>query len=557
MAETKRSRWRARVRAVMALTVAVGALAMGGCAADQGTTETAATRDNAGLVSVQERPRTGGQLNYGLSAETNGWNPATNQWAGPGLTVARTFFDTLTAFDEELRIHPYLAESVTPNESFTEWRITLRPGITFHNGEPVTAEAVRRNQTYLRASSITGHAYTPVDSFTAVDDRTLVVRMNRPWATYPMSLATQIGVVAEPDWLESNDSLHPIGTGPFVFDRWTVDAELTVKKNPNYWQRDRDGVPYPYLDAVKFVVLGDSGARLGALEAGNVDVIQSAPLGRLADLQRRAKAGELQVFAKTNAETSESFVMLNNRSALFRDVEARQALAYATDRQAVADTVTQGLNQPASGPFAPTSRWYAESGYPGYDPVRAKELVDRVKARNGGRFEFRLWGPPDPVLQQSLQLLQQQWAAVGIDARIQAIEQATMIVGVVTGGYDAVLWSQFDAPHPANDIVWWAPEIVKDPPAFTLNFARYADDATGAALQKLLATTDEAEIRRQLQVVQQRMGEQVPYVWLYHTQVTFIADDSVVNLVDYTLPDGAKGIDQMQGSHPLYQVWRR
>src|SRR5690606_35216156 len=124
--------------------------------------------------------------------------------------------------DEHSQVHPFLLESYTPNDDFTEWTLRLRPGITLTNGKPVTADTVVRNQEAYRSSPVTGAAYYRVRSFEAVDPLTVLVRLSTPWSSYPLMLTSQVGVVADPDWLASYDGLDPIGTGPFVLDNWEI-----------------------------------------------------------------------------------------------------------------------------------------------------------------------------------------------------------------------------------------------------------------------------------------------------------------------------------------------
>ena len=159
--------------------------------------------------------------------------------------MAFSIFDPIAAFDENSEVKPYLAESFEHNADFTEWAFNLRSGVTFHNGKPVTAEAVARNQKYFQKSPVTGGAYELTKDIVATDADTVTFTFTQPFVLFPAVLTTQIGVVADPDWLESNDGLNPIGSGPFVFDEWTPGDSLTVTKNPDYWRTDADGTPLP------------------------------------------------------------------------------------------------------------------------------------------------------------------------------------------------------------------------------------------------------------------------------------------------------------------------
>jgi peptide/nickel transport system substrate-binding protein len=543
----------------LAVAVTVG-LAAGACASDTASTEspvTTADRANQGVVESDDPPQVGGKLVYGLYSETNGWNPATNQWSPAGLQVTQAVFDTLTAYDETSTIKPLLAESFSANEDFTVWTFKLRPGVTLHNGKPVTAEVVVRNQRYLASSAITGPAYVygGITSFDVVDELTFRVNLSRPYVSYPVAMATQLGVVADPDWLESNDSLKPIGTGPFEFNSWTIGDQVRVVRNRDYWQQDADGTQLPYLDEIVFKVVVDDGERARLLRDGDLDVLQTYSGAQLQEF--REGSADVQVISDSKSESRDSMVQLNTMAAPFDDLEARQALAYATDKQAFSDEVHGGFHELANGPFAPSSPWFTATDFPSYDPAKAKALVESVKAKNGGEFSFTMIGADDAETTIGAQILQEQWAAVGITATIELAPASANIISVISGGYQATMWGQFDSPNPYADGVWWSPLLAVPPPELTLNFARNDDPAIGVALEAGNASPDQDVQHQQMGVVQERLTADVPYIWLVHLRISRVANDRVVNLTRWFLPDGSPGLDMRQGSHPLAQVWMK
>jgi peptide/nickel transport system substrate-binding protein len=533
---------------VIPLVVFSGVLALTGCAAD--LVDDGTTGATAPAVESEAPPPPGGRMVYGLIAETNGWNPSSSQWASSGLQVAAALFDTLTAYDDQLRIRPNLAESVVPNADHTQWTITLREGVVFHNGEPADSHALLRNLEYLKRSPLVSPAFEPVASFTEQPPRSVAVHLKEPWVSYPYALATQIGVLAEPDWLESGDTGRPIGTGPFQLTEWIRDARLVVTKNPRYW---RTG--YPLLDAIEFRTITDAPNRTTGLEAGELDVVQMGDERTLSRFERSASG--YQVIRDLVGEAPESFVQLNTMAPPFDDPDARRALALGTDRQAYVDTICHGACPVADGPYAPGSRWRVETDYPAYDPDAARRLVDQVKARHGGEFSFTLLAPPVPGAAESTQLLQQQWSAIGVDVRIQQVEQTAFILRVLTGDYQATTWQQFDAPHPVVDSIWWHPQTATPIPQFALNFARNRDPQLGAALDEARRTSDPNRERELYGEVQRRLAADIPYVWLFHARYGVIAKDTVVNIVRHELPDGARGLPMTGGAHPLWQIGLR
>lgn len=553
--------WRGAAAVCTILTLGLLAVGCGGSDTNtansgNGNSTDTVDRSNKGMVESTEKPITGGKLVYALTAETNGWNPATNQWHTSGLIVAHQIFDTLAAFNDKAEIKPFLLESWDHNPDFTVWTFKIRPGVKLSNGKPANADVVVRNQNYLKNSPVTGPAfkYSGVTAITKVDDLSWTVSLSKTTTDYPLTYATQLGVVVDPDWLESNDGLSPIGTGPFTLDKWEIGNRLIVRKNPDYWRKDANGVQMPYLDAVEFRMIPDTDARSKALQAKDVDVIQTFAGQQVQDFQT---ANGVQVYSNAAGENRENFVMLNTQQKPFDNLDARRALAYATDKKAYGDVVSGGFDELANGFLAPNSPWFAKTDYPQYDPVKAKELVEKVKAANGGTFEFTLEGADEPETRLGAQTLQAQWAAVGIDTKINLTENAKLIIGIISGQYQASLFNQFDEPNPYATAPWFDPSLAVAPPALTLNFARNNDPAIGAAFRAGTSTTDEALQKAQMKIVQERLAADVPYIWLLHIRESLIASDRVVNLMKQTLPDGEPQLDLNQGSHSLSQVWMK
>jgi peptide/nickel transport system substrate-binding protein len=544
-----------------AALVAVLAIASFGVAASwptvEGSVTTTANDPSSGNVNVvesHERPRPGGQLTYGLADEQNGWNPAINEWTTSGHLVAKTIFDTLTAFDEHSQVHPYLLESYTPNSDFTTWTLRLRPGILLSNGKAVTAGVVVANQEAYRDSPVTGSAYYRVDRFEVVDDLTVRVHLHTPWSSYPLMLTSQVGVVADPDWLADYNGLDPIGTGPFTLREWNIGQDLSVVRNPNYWRSDAHGERYPYLDRIHFHIITDSALRAKLLNDGTLDVIESSDPAQLQSYQSD-EAGEYQVFADPKANAGKYLVMLNMMAAPFDDINARLALAYATDQQAFIRDTGAGDVKAVDSPISPDSKWYVSSGYPHYDLDRARELVDQVKAKNNGDFSFTIRGWPDEISRIQLEVLQEQWRSVGIDVNVEIADNEKMLIWAVTGDFQATLWYQFDAPDPTIDSTWFNPSLAKRPPEWSLNFARVTDPQIKSAIGDLMMTTDERQQKTAWGMIQIRLGALCPYIWLYQSKSGVIARRQVVNVTNWVLPDGTPGLDLGGGAHPLHQVW--
>ena len=507
--------------------------------------------ENINLV-VEDGPGTpGGAIAYGLSAETDGWNPTSSRWASSGQEVAKSIFDTLAAYDVDGSWQPNLAESLEPNDDYSVWTITLRPDVTFHNGNPLTGEAVADVMNMIKASPLTSQPFEPVESIEATGPLEVTVTMVETWVNFPYALTTQIGVVPDPAWLETGGTREPVGTGAFVFESWEPGRRLTVTKNDSWW---REGLPY--LDKVEFIPFPDELSRSNALQNGELDIMQATTGSQIAQFKDLARStGDFQVVNDPAGETNEQFVLLNTKQAPLDQLDARRALALATDAQGYINALGEGQYLPAEGPFAPSSKWYTPTGYPTYDLEAARALVEQVKAANGGEFAVTLSSVPGGASADGTQRLQSMWQDAGIDVTVETIDQAALIATVVAGNFQAVSWAQFDSPHPLGDSIWWHPEASAPLGEFALNFARNEDAEIGRLLDGARETTDPAEEIAAYQEVSKLLAQDIPYIWLYHSQISIVASTDLVNIVDYELPDGVQGLPLHGGAHPLYQVW--
>jgi peptide/nickel transport system substrate-binding protein len=500
-------------------------------------------------------PHEGGTLVYGVNADTNSWNPAQAQWGSYSFLVARTMFDFLTEFDEDGDIKLYAAESLVPNADFTLWTIKLRDGIKFSNGQPLTAADVVRNHRFIKASPIVSESFRFADTWEVKDRLTFVVNSSKHFATLPQALLSQVGAIAWPDWLESGDWEHPVGTGPFQMDTWKLKDKLVVKRNPYYWRKDSRGITYPYLDKIEFRVITDEATRVAELRNGNLDImLQTFASPTIAALRQVAADGRLQLFTDERFETAEDHVVFNTKLAPFDDIDARRALAYATDEADYVKTITAGLNQVATSAIAPGSAWYTPTDYPAYDPVKARELVEKVKARHNGKFEFELLVQNTPEAARVEQYLADAWAKVGATVIPRTLDNTAKIVMTVAGLHQAALMQLFDSPSVTNDGVFWSGSG-KTMSEYTLNFSRLDEPDLRGFFDEANATSDMNVRHLKIGQMQKRLAELVPYVWLSHVSRTVVASTEVMNVVHHTLPDGSTGLDFMQGSHATYQIW--
>jgi peptide/nickel transport system substrate-binding protein len=535
--------------------LAAGLLAAGcgGTSSEEGNTGTTGggqTREDLGLtveagesgLAEAGEPQRGGKLVYGLEAEsTAGFCLSESQLAISGMVVVRAFYDTLTVPNAEGGFSPYLAKSVTPNEDHTEWTITLREGITFHDGTALDATVVKNNLdayrgTYPGRPSLLFMFILQDIADTRVDDPlTVTVTTKRPWVSFPAFLfsSSRLGIMAQAqlDAPAEACATKPIGTGPFRFVSWTKNQKLVGERNPDYWQTAPDGEPYPYVDDIEFRPLPDGNVRTNAIEAGGVNIIHNSE-GEKIKNTFRVMRDDGQVNLLVSDEQAEvAFVQLNNSIPPFNDVRMRRALAHGADREDANRRIGAGLPRVASGPFGPGSIGYLEdAGFPEYDPEKAKALIAEYRAETGNDGSFTISATTDPIAKRSAEAVQQRAKELGIDVQIQTVDQASLIDRAIAGDFQAMTFRNYPGGDPDQNYVWWYGD------GNPVNFGRWDDPELSALLDEGRQTADPAERERIYQDVNRIMASEVYGYWSTYVVWAVVTAPEVHNIFGPPLP---------------------
>jgi peptide/nickel transport system substrate-binding protein len=506
-------------------------------------------------------PHPGGALTIGLSGETDSFNPFAGTWSVPSYEVANAVFEPLAAVDQVGIAHPYLAESITPNEDFTVWTITLRPNVTFQNGQKLDAAALKKNLDTARTTGLTAQAFTLVQSVDIVSDLAVSVHMGGRWATFPASLAMQAGYMAAPAMLDdpAGANATPIGTGPFMVVSRQRDSYLKTKRNPTYWRTDANGTQLPYLDAIDFSILADASSRTSSMAAGNVDAFDVNTPDLLRQLKEEADRSEVQLITNEGAETDETILALNTTREPFNDIIARQALAYAVDQEKLSATAYHNTFPGAWGMFEAGSPYYVskqDAGYPQPDGAKAKQLAQQYADGHGKPLEFSLILPPDPQYLAIAQTFQAQMAELGITVNLQTMEQTVLIrTVVVSGDYQAAGFVLRSSPSPDQSYTFLATKA--NPNGLSLNFTRFDDPAITAAMNDFRAAGDPAVRVDAMKKVQQELASNLPMIFLVHARAALAYMNKVHGLRNTTFPGSDKQAMAPYPETPFYAfAWR-
>jgi peptide/nickel transport system substrate-binding protein len=442
------TRWRAFGIATVLL---VGVAACGGDDDDTGTTTgggdatttpevtsapddtTDDTTGGSGVPQTTSAPQTtpaagsgtqGGDVVFAASAETASLDPLDHNRASTASFPLHMFYDSLAEFTPEGETVPFLAESIEPNDDKTVWTVKLRPGIQFHDGTPLNADAVvynfQRFQNDERAAATYGVRL--VSSITAIDDLTVEYALTEPWGAFPAMLALTPGFIASPTAIEEmgRDAFAlegGVGTGPFVLEERTIDSRTVGVRNENYW---RDGEPY--LDSFTFQPITDSETRYASILSGDVDIVQTNIGRQLADAESQDGLGVATL--QGNGGPS---IVFNLREAPVDDVRVRRALALAIDRDALDEVLYDGTMVRTCGPFTSDSVWYTETECYDYDPDAARELIDEYEAETGTDVVIDFLCSTSAGLPEQTDLMVGFWEEIGVDVEVDQVDPAQLL----------------------------------------------------------------------------------------------------------------------------------
>ncbi len=349
--------------------------------------------------------------------------------------VTYQIHEGLVTVNPEQQVVPVLATSWELLPDGLTYRVKLREGVTFHSGRPFNAEAVAWNmnrQLFGTPPGIAAGLIPKLGAVTVVDEFTIDFTLVKPSGVFMAILGAPLFMIVDPATMEElgNDGYDrgPSGTGPFMFDSWTPGVNVQLVANPNYWDKDNG----PGVDRVIFEVIPEASARAIALRNGEVDIA-------FAVAAEQVDSFKVPGFTVHEVpSTRVLYIGLNTVDPILRDVNVRRALAHAMDRELIATIIgangarADGIGMPSALGFFPSAR--------AYDPERAKALLEGagwragsggIRSKDGVPLEIRVQTQgTTPGEVEALQVVQQQWLAVGARMIIERVEGGALAAGL-------------------------------------------------------------------------------------------------------------------------------
>lgn len=402
-------------------------------------------------------PQPGGTLKYGLSQAPSCADPA-QAASNQTLYVTRQVVDSLTDQDPDTgEIVPWLAQSWEVNPDASQFTFHLRPGVTFSDGTPLDAAAVRQNldavfalggvKAPLGASYLSGYTGT-----TVVDPLTARVEFRGPNAQFLQASSTpQLGILApatNAQPAEKRCQGEVIGSGPFTYADYQQDRSATLAKRDGYaWGSSAfDHTGAAYLDTIEFTVVPESGVRTGSLASGQLDAVSDA----LPQDAPQIEGSGGTILTKPNPGIPFGLQPNVSRGVL-ADPQVRTALVPAINRQELVDTVLGPQFKPATGVLAANTPGYSLLSAVDYDPERAKSLLDAagwvpgadgIRVKDGTPLRFSVvFSSVFAGNQAVLELVQQQLRKVGVDLVLDLVSLPESVARQNSGDFEATYYN--------------------------------------------------------------------------------------------------------------------
>ena len=377
-------------------------------------------------------PQPGGDVTVAIVAEPPGWDPTVSTSQEIARVMYHNVFEGLVRIDRSGDVVPALAESWTASDDGLVWTFTLREGVTFHNGDPLTsadvAAALERAADPESGHTNSGY-YAAIEDVMTHGDATVMLTLSAPASSLLYNLARPDSVIYQAGTTETQAS-KPVGTGPFRFAEWVRGSEVRLERFEDYY-----GTP-AFLDAVTFRIIPDTNAQLAALQAGDLDMVGVA----LSPENALQLEGDANIKVTEGSATTEITMALNNEREPLSNPLVRQAITHAVDKSTIVEGAMFGFGTPIGSHVSPIEPYYEDLTelYP-YDPDRARELLAEAGYADGLTLDFELPAPYNTE-RRAGEVIAQQLSEVGITANVTVVEWTTWLERIFAqGDYDMTI----------------------------------------------------------------------------------------------------------------------
>jgi len=474
-------------------------------------------------------------LRIGLAEDPDALDPTTAR-TYVGRIVFASICDKLFDIDDKLNVVPQLALSHETSADGKAVTIKLRPGVKFHDGEPMDAEAVKFS--LERHMTMQGSFRRPelsvVDKVVVVDPLTIRLDLKAPFAPLIAQLTDRSGMIVSPKAArEAGDRFgqKPVCAGPYQFVERVQQDRIVVQRFADYW--DKDNV---HIDRITYLPIVDSTVRLANLRSGQLDLIERALATDIKEIRANNRL-KLVTAPELGYQGMTINVGKGEASKVFADKRIRMALAASIDRAAINQVVFNGEFTPGNQWVGPTNPYFQQKfPVPGRDIARAKRLIAEAGVKTPIPIDFMV--PQGPETRQVAEVIQAMAAEAGFDMKIRVTEFATSLTEAEAGRYQAFILAWSGRTDPDGNIYSFAKTGQPN------NYGGFSDPEVDAWLDEARTKGAPAERKAIYEKAAAKLIDEGGIIYLYH-RLVIIAHST--RLTGFTqLPDGLVRVKGMK-----------
>lgn len=417
--------------------------------------------------------------------------------------VLENIYDTLVEPDADLNMRPALAESWETSPDQLVWTFRLRPGVTFHDGSPFTADDVVYSYRRIIDEELTNvDKFSAITDVSATDEHTVRITLERPTPNLLTNLGGFKGmaIVQRTNVEDGQIATHPIGTGPFSFVSQQSGDSITLRANEQYW----GGAPK--ITGVTYRFISEPSTALSALQAGEVDWTDAVPAQRVTQLR-----DDDSLHLAETPSNDYWYLALNVARPPWNDVRVRQAVAYAIDRPSIVQATSYGTAQANQLAIPEGNPWFVPYDRYSRDLDKARALLQEARVAPSTMDLLVTTEYPQTVT--AAQVIADNLAPLGITANIRTVDFATWLDEQNGGRFDMLMMGWLGNIDP--DDFYYAQHHTDG----TSNAQKFSDPRVDTLLDAGRTETDHQARKEDYAQAATLIADEVSYLYLYNPAV--------------------------------------
>ena len=493
-------------------------------------------------AQAADTPKQGGDITVTFSNDVATLDPAIGyDWQN--WSMIKSLFDGLMGYKPgTTELQPDLAKSYKISDDGMTYTFILRDGLEFSDGEALTAKDVKYSLDRVvnpKTQSPGASFFNTIDGYQAVadgksdtlsgvkviDPHTIQITLSQPDAAFLQKMALNFAFVVPKKEVEkygADFGRHPVGSGAFKMDHWTIGQQLVFVRNPDYWQKS-----LPHLNKITFEFGQAPIVALLRLERGEIDIAgDGIPPAKFLEVMKNPKYKNNVVEGE---QLQTGYITLNTKMKPFDNIKVRQAVNMAVNKKRIIQIIN-GRAIPAKEPLPPLMPGYDKSivGYK-FDPAGAKKLLAEAGYPKGFSTELYVYNTdPNPRIAQAIQ---QDLSNVGIKAAIKSLDQASVVSA--GGSKDGVpmIWSggmAWIADYPDPSDFYWPILSCEGAASGGWNWAKFCDKSLDAEAKKAdaMVKPDQQDARnKKWGEIYAKVVKEAPWVPVFHEKHYTIRSD--------------------------------